>query len=196
MQPSYIDKLKNLEFDQHLQIATGISRKDFQLIKNGELYLSDSKQYRLDKYFDIHQEKETKTNTQIEKGKDAKISQIVLSVLAIVIISLLFTGFGYQPWWLFIITLILGLVVTLPACYSNYFWSMNYDQIILVSYNQNDFKKLLQILKIKKKKQRRINYEQIKNVEVVYTKIVRISPFNFNPDCLYLSLNLKNRKLQ
>ena len=158
MQPSYIDKLKNLEFDQHLQIATGISRKDFQLIKNGELYLSDSKQYRLDKYFDIHQEKETKTNTQIEKGKDAKISQIVLSVLAIVIISLLFTGFGYQPWWLFIITLILGLVVTLPACYSNYFWSMNHDQIILVSYNQNDFKKLLQILKIKKKKQRRINY--------------------------------------
>lgn len=108
---------------------------------------------------------------------------------------MLFTGFGYQPWWLFIITLILGLVVTLPACYSNYFWSMNYDQIILVSYNQNDFKKLLQILKIKKKKQRRINYEQIKNVEVVYTKIVRISPFNFNPDCLYLSLNLKNGEI-
>lgn len=72
MQPSYIDKLKNLEFDQHLQIATGISRKDFQLIKNGELYLSDSKQYRLDKYFDIHQEKETKTNTQIEKVKMLK----------------------------------------------------------------------------------------------------------------------------
>lgn len=133
-------------------------------------------------------------NIQIDMGKEPKISRMIVSILAVVLICLLFTGFGYQPWWVFVIVLILGLVITLPACFNSY-WSMNYNIISVISYSKNDAIKLLQLLKIKPKFKKEIKYDQIKAAQVVYKKILRVGLFNFNPDSLLLSLKLKDGEI-
>lgn len=133
-------------------------------------------------------------NIQIDMEKEPKISKMIISILAVVLICLLFTGFGYQPWWVFVIVLILGLVITLPACFNSY-WSMNYNIISIISYSKNDAIKLLQLLKIRPKFKKEIKYDQIKAAQVVYKKILRVGLFNFNPDSLLLSLKLKDGEI-
>ena len=53
---------------------------------------------------------------EIVIGKPVKISHVLIGAAAIVILSLFVTGFGYLPWWVFLIVLILGIFITLPTC--------------------------------------------------------------------------------
>lgn len=125
-------------------------------------------------------------------GKKPKALSIFFSVVIVVLVALFLTGFGYQPWWVFAIVLILGLIVTLPVCFNSY-WLINNKGIDIFSYSNNDFKKFCQLINLSKIEQREIHFGEIEQAQIVYKKNVRISPFDFNPDHLSLVLNLTNK---
>lgn len=61
-----------------------------------------------------------KNANEIIIGKPVKISHVLIGATTIVILSLFVTGFGYLPWWVFLIVLILGIFITLPTCFNSY----------------------------------------------------------------------------
>lgn len=124
-------------------------------------------------------------------GKPVKISHVLLGVILIVLLSLFVTGFGYLPWWVILIVLILGIFITLPSCFNSY-WSIDKNRIKIITYSEKDIIKLTQLLRLKEKYTQIIDLNQIKTAEIRYTKNVRISPVDFNPD--YLTLYLKDEK--
>lgn len=38
-------------------------------------------------------------------GTPVKLSHILIGIIVVIFLSLFLTGFGYQPWWLFLIVL-------------------------------------------------------------------------------------------
>lgn len=44
-------------------------------------------------------------SNEVMVGKPVKISHVLLGVILIVLLSLFVTGFGYLPWWVFLIVL-------------------------------------------------------------------------------------------
>ena len=89
--------------------------------------------------------------------------------------------------------MILGLGITFPACFNQY-WSVDKKQITITSYSNNDFKKLAQLFNLTSKYQTIINLSNVQEAAIVYRKIVRLSPFNFNPDHLLLGITTKDGK--
>ena len=61
-------------------------------------------------------------------GTPVKLSHVLIGIIVVIFLSLFLTGFGYQPWWLFLIVLILGVFVTLPTCFSSY-WQIDSKNI-------------------------------------------------------------------
>lgn len=57
-------------------------------------------------------------------GTPIKLSHVLIGMIVVIFLSLFLTEFGYQPWWLFLIVLILGVFLTLPACFSPY-WQID-----------------------------------------------------------------------
>lgn len=136
-----------------------------------------------------------KPKESVMVGHKIKLSHVILGMVLIIVIALFMTGFGYQPWWLFGLIVLIGIFITLPTCFSGY-WKIDKDGITTVGYSSNDIEKLIQLLKIKKKYVEIYSYEEIKRVEISYVKNIRLSPFDFNPDFLKLNLVLKNRIIQ
>lgn len=132
-----------------------------------------------------------KVSNEVMVGKPVKISHVLLGVILIVLLSLFVTGFGYLPWWIFLIVLIVGIFITLPTCFSSY-WSIDNNRIKIITYSDKEIIKLMQLLGLKKKYMQIIDLNQIKTAEIRYTKNVRISPVDFNPD--YLTLYLKDNE--
>lgn len=167
-----------------------MSENKLVLIKDHKLYPSKDLQNKL----------QVKTILPVERinveivGKKPKLLTMIVSIILVILLALFLTGFGYQPWWLFVIVLILGLVITLPACFNPY-WIIDGQKITITSYSSNDLKKLWQLLNLSKKDEKQIKFSEIDNAEIVYKKIVRISPFDFNPDRLVLTLTLKNKEI-
>ena len=126
-------------------------------------------------------------------GNKPHILSLVLGTIFVVFLAFFVTGFGYQPWWVFAIVLILGLGITFPACFNQY-WSVDEKQLTITSYSNNDFKKLAQLFNLTSKNQTIINLSNIQEAAIVYRKIVRLSPFNFNPDHLLLGITTKDGK--
>lgn len=122
-------------------------------------------------------------------GTPVKLSHVLIGIIVVIFLSLFLTGFGYQPWWLFLIVLILGVFVTLPTCFSSY-WQIDSKNITSITYDSNDALKLLQLLGLRKKDKQIINLSEMKNASVVYRKNLRLSPVDFNPDYLDLILDL------
>ncbi|WP_297818398.1 hypothetical protein [uncultured Lactobacillus sp.] len=193
MDKSHSSLLKGIRFTQELGQKVEISENDFNLLKDGKLYLAFNKQKRLDEYLNLNSKELTHPNT-IAIGRQPRISHVIWGILAVVFVSLLFTGFGYQPWWIFLLVLVIGLLITLPVCFRDKYWLMNNSDISIYSYSQNGIVKLLQLLKLRKKSEKTIKYSQIQEAEVIYIKIPRISPFNFNPDTLAIFLTLNDGK--
>ena len=131
-----------------------------------------------------------KNANEIVIGKPVKISHVLIGAAAIVILSLFVTGFGYLPWWVFLIVLILGIFITLPTCFNSY-WRINKEEVKTTSYSNNDAIKLMQLLGLHKKDEQVIKLSNIENAEIIYKKNIRISPVDFNPD--YLNLYLKTK---
>lgn len=107
-------------------------------------------------------------------GTPVKLSHVLIGIIVVIFLSLFLTGFGYQPWWLFLIVLILGVFVTLPTCFSSY-WQIDSKNITSITYDSNDALKLLQLLGLRKKDKQIINLSEIKNASVVYLKNLRLS---------------------
>lgn len=128
-------------------------------------------------------------SNEVMIGKPVKMSHVLLGVILIVLLSLFVTGYGYLPWWIFLIVLILGIFITVPSCFNSY-WSIDKNRIKIITYSNKDIIKLMQLLRLKKKYTQIIDLNQIKIAEIRYTKNIRISPVDFNPD--YLTLCLKD----
>ena len=132
-----------------------------------------------------------KNANEIIIGKPVKISHVLIGATTIVILSLFVTGFGYLPWWVFLIVLILGIFITLPTCFNSY-WRINKEEVKITSYSNNDAIKLMQLLGLHKKDEQMIKLPNIENAEIIYKKNIRISPVDFNPDYLNLYLDTKD----
>ena len=122
-------------------------------------------------------------------GTPVKLSHVLIGIIVVIFLSLFLTAFAYQPWWLFLIVLILGVFVTLPTCFSSY-WQIDSKNITSITYDSNDALKLLQLLGLRKKDKQIINLSEIKNASVVYLKNLRLSPIDFDLDYLDLILDL------
>ena len=110
-----------------------------------------------------------KNANEIVIGKPVKISHVLIGAAAIVILSLFVTGFGYLPWWVFLIVLILGIFITLPTCFNSY-WRINNEKVKITSYSNNDAIKLMQLLGLHKKDEQVIKLANIENAEIIYKK--------------------------
>lgn len=122
-------------------------------------------------------------------GTPIKLSHVLIGMIVVIFLSLFLAEFGYQPWWLFLIVLILGVFVTLPTYLSSY-WQIDSKNITSITYDSNDALKLLQLLGLRKKDKQIINLSEIKNASVVYLKNLRLSPIDFDLDYLDLILDL------
>ena len=132
-----------------------------------------------------------KNINEIVIGKPVKISHVLIGAAAIVILSLFVTGFGYLPWWVFLIVLILGIFITLPTCFNSY-WRINKKEVKITSYSNNDAVKLMQLLGLHQKDEQVIKLANVESAKIIYKKNVRISPVDFNPDYLNLYLDTKD----
>ncbi|EJW9248977.1 helix-turn-helix transcriptional regulator, partial [Enterococcus faecalis] len=53
-------------------------------------------------------------------GKKFNLKKGILFLLVWTLISLLFTGFGYQPIWIFILMMLVGIILVFPTVFPNY----------------------------------------------------------------------------
>ena len=128
-------------------------------------------------------------------GHKVNILHVILGLVLVILVSLFMTGFGYQPWWVLGLIILVGIFITLPTCFSGY-WQINKNGITVVSYSSNDVMKLLQLLHIKKIYTKLYLFENITKAEITYRKKVRISPIDFNPDFFKLNLTVNNESIQ
>jgi len=135
-----------------------------------------------------------KFKTGMYVGNRVRLSRVLLSIIFVVFVSLFVSGFGYQPLWVFIIVMLLGLFLTLPACFQDY-WIINDDSIEIVSFSKNMLVKFGQLLNSVSRNKRVIEYKEINSVELIYAKRGRISPFDINPDYFKIKFQLKNSEV-
>lgn len=128
-------------------------------------------------------------------GHKVNILHVILGLVLVILVSLFMTGFGYQPWWVLGLIILVGIFITLPTCFSGY-WQINKNGITVLSYSSNDVMKLMQLLHIKKIYTKSYLFENITKAEITYRKKVRISPINFNPDFFKLNLTVNNKVIQ
>lgn len=128
-------------------------------------------------------------------GHKVNILHVILGLVLVILVSLFMTGFGYQPWWVLGLIILVGIFITLPTCFSGY-WQINKNGITVVSYSSNDVMKLMQLLHIKKIYTKSYLFENITKAEITYRKKVRISPIDFNPDFFKLNLTVNNKVIQ
>ncbi|MDB1689314.1 helix-turn-helix domain-containing protein [Enterococcus casseliflavus] len=114
----------------------------------------------------------------------------MLFLIAWLLISLLFTGFGYQPFWIFLIIFSIGISVVLPTIFNDY-WIIENGGISIKKYSTNDLRKLIEML-TNHKISKRFNYDSILSAEIIYEKRVRLSPFDFGFDMFYLQISSKD----
>ena len=77
-----------------------------------------------------------------------------------------FTGFGYQPFWIFLIIFSIGIFVVLPTIFNDY-WVIESDGISIKKYSNNDLRKLIDLL-TNKKTSKKINYDGLLSAEKKY----------------------------
>ena len=128
-------------------------------------------------------------------GHKVNIMHVILGLVLVILVSLFMTGFGYQPWWVLGLIILVGIFITLPTCFSGY-WQINKNGITVLSYSSNDVMKLMQLLHIKKSYTKSYLFENITKAEITYRKKVRISPIDFNPDFFKLNLTVNNKVIQ
>lgn len=128
-------------------------------------------------------------------GHKVNILHVILGLVLVILVSLFMTGFGYQPWWLLGLIILVGIFITLPTCFSGY-WQINKNGITVLSYSSNDVMKLMQLLHIKKIYTKSYLFENITKAEITYRKKVRISPIDFNPDFFKLNLTVNKKVIQ
>lgn len=127
-------------------------------------------------------------------GKKFNLKKGIAFAFCWTFISLLFTGFGYQPLWLFLLLLSVGLILVFPTVFQDY-WLIQQQSLLIYHYSENSFKKIRELLTFKPIEQM-IPYEQIKKVSLVYLTRKKFSPVDFNPDYLYLTIITHDQEIR
>lgn len=130
-------------------------------------------------------------NKSLLVGNKVSLKKVIVAVIIIIFVSALLTGFGYQPFWLFLIVMLIGLIFTLPAFFSSY-WMIQADKMTIVSFSNNNLLKWAQLLKLKDKQITEVHYSSIKSAQIEYRKKQRFGPFDINNDCLQINFKLKD----
>lgn len=102
------------------------------------------------------------------------------------VVCLIFTGFGYQPWWLFGLLYAGGLIVVVPVGIND-FWVIQPAAIELHTYAASTLTKFRQIV-FNRPQCQLIHYADLQRVTISYRRRQRLSPFDFNPDYFQLIL--------
>ncbi|WP_334351702.1 hypothetical protein [Companilactobacillus sp. HBUAS56257] len=180
--------------DQDIAKQLGISATEIELIKNKQLYPPRT---LTKKIIQLAKQPITVTQPALEKnfqfGQTIKLRRVIISIIFIIFVSLLFTGFGYQPFWIFLLVVLIGLFVTLPSCFNDY-WLINEKNIKAIEFNNLGIIKLAQLLHLAPMPQRVISYSEIDHINIFYHKRIRTSPFDINPDVFQLTCTLKNNQ--
>lgn len=101
-------------------------------------------------------------------------------------ISLLFTGFGYQPFWLFCLVFLIGIFIVFAATVDDY-WIIENDCLKIKKYSNKNIEKLIQIF-TSNHKRKTLHYSEINKISIIYIPKVRFSPFDFGFDAFYLKV--------
>lgn len=191
----YGEILKTSGFsNQELSNRLGISTAKVELIKRKQLYPNKALAQKIIRF----SKQKTSltppiTTNDIQFGQPIKLTRVIFSIILIVFISLLFTGFGYQPFWIFLLVLLIGLFVTLPSCFNDY-WLINKNSLKINEFSSSGATKLAQLLHIIPITQRTISYQDINHINIIYRTRPRTSPFDINPDIFQLVCTLKNNQ--
>lgn len=191
----YGEILKTSGFsNQELSNRLGISIAKVELIENKQFYPNGS---LAQKIIQFPKQKINLTPPVVaddfQFGQPIKLRRVIFSIIFIIFVSLLFTGFGYQPFWVFLLVLLIGLFVTLPSCFNDY-WLINRDGLKINAFSSSSTTKLTQLLHIIPLTQRTISYQDIDHINIIYRTRPRTGPFDINPDILQLICTLKNNQ--
>ncbi|PIO80345.1 hypothetical protein BSQ38_01035 [Pediococcus damnosus] len=184
-------KVDNIELAKKLHI----SPENVADLRNGTIFPSLD---LLTKINQIEGNESVKTLKKVGKkiipfriGNRISLTRVLLVILVIFFVSELLTGFGYQPFWLFAIVFLIGLVFVLPTCFNSY-WIVTDKSLILNSFHKNSLIKAAQLIGLEKGEVTTIKYEEINEVAVIYKSKKRLSPFDFTGDYFTLKIELKN----
>jgi len=120
-------------------------------------------------------------------GKKTSAYRIIVFLIIWLFVSLFFTGFGYQPLVVLIIIYLIGILFILPTIIDDY-WILEKKGISIQKYPSSSLKKLKKIGQFLKSDKGIlfIPYSDIKMFELIYTKKIRFSPFDINPDNFFI----------
>lgn len=127
-------------------------------------------------------------------GKKFSLRKAVGLLVFWLLVCLFVTGFGYQPWWLFGIVLLLGIVVVLPVTVKDY-WVIATNGIELIQYSDVTWTKFKQIF-TGQPTIIRFKYADIQQLNLTYRCRQRMSPFDFNPDYYEVQFMLSDTKIE
>lgn len=119
-------------------------------------------------------------------GNKYNFKKGLLFIVIWLLFSLLFTGLGYQPIWLFLLIFMIGMIVVFPTVFNDY-WVIENHGIRIKKYSQKNFSKLAQLL-TNNQTTIEIPYADIISTKIVYQTKQRVSPFDFSFDLFYLQV--------
>lgn len=127
-------------------------------------------------------------------GKKVDKKTLIFGIIFCIFTSLLFTGFGTQPLWIFLLILSIEILLVLPICFSET-WTISRKGIYFQEFS-NSLDKLVYLLYILIGKKYMVNklihYNDINTIDFIYKKRIRISPLDFSADSIYIDINLKD----
>lgn len=123
-------------------------------------------------------------------GNKINFKKGFLFVITWLFICLLFTGFGYQPFWLLLSIFIIGILLVFPTIFNDY-WVIENDGIRIKTYSKKNLVKLTELITHNQLSEK-ILYADITSVELIYKTKQRVSPFDISFDSFYLQLWSKN----
>lgn len=124
-------------------------------------------------------------------GKIYNLKKGILFCIVWTCFSLLLTGFGYQPFWLFSAIIFISLLLVFPIIFSDY-WIINQQDIMVHQFSRNPILKIIECIK-NSSTQIKIPYSEIESIEIIYTKKIRASAFDSSPDYFYLLVTYNNQ---
>jgi transcriptional regulator with XRE-family HTH domain len=120
-------------------------------------------------------------------GKKYNYRKGLATLLFWLLLTLLLTGFGYQPFWLFGFIFVLGIVLVLPIVFCDY-WIIDQHSLEIMRFSDKPLQKLMQLFR-NSPALVKLPYKEIKMIELIYRPKTKSSPFDFTPDDFFLKVS-------
>lgn len=122
-------------------------------------------------------------------GKRNSISRVIIFLVIWLFVSLIFTGFGFQPFIIWMIVFLIGLIFILPIIVDDY-WILEKNGIAIQEYPKSSITRLKKIVQTLKSDHGIvfIPYSEITKFELIYQNIDRFSPFDYRADDFFIKL--------